>query len=369
MRILVIFTLLLTLTVGSYAKVKVVEAYGEAEIINNDVSSAKLQAIARAKWDALEKAAKVKVKVESLVQNAVLIDEAIKSEVGAVVKSYKVVDEGRDGDVYWNKILAEIVPDKADKAVNLLSKNTSVAVLIPVVFPDKHVEETSSLSERIIQELINKNLEVVDLGASGNAVSVNDIEIAMKKNDFMTLRSLAAQYLSAMLLIGKVETDATVREGKNVGYGVTMPFNIVTGRLSYRLIGDRNGQKVILASGYVSARGQGTNLNDATYRMMDNLNENVSERLIGVVLEKIKGVNNKPVEIILAGNTDMDKILKLKERLQYIAWVLDIQVKDTDKLLVTYPEKTLYLAAAIKNKQQYEVKSFGDYKIVLKSLY
>ncbi len=369
MRILIILTMLLSLTFNSYAKIKTVVGYGEAEIINNDISTAKLQAIARAKWDAMEKAAQVKVKVESLVQNAVLIDEAIKSEVGAVIESYKVIDGGKDGDVYWNKIQAKISTKKASKAVNYLAKNTSVAVLIPVVFPDKHVEETSSLSEHVIQQLINNDLEVVDLGATGTPISINDIEIAMKRNDFMTLRSLASQYLSAMLLIGKVETDATVREGKNVGYGVVMPFNIVTGRLTYRLIGEKNGRKMILASGYVSARGQGTNLNDATYRMMENLNENVSERLIGLVVEKIKGINQKPIEIILAGNTDTDKILKLKERLKYIAWVLDAEVKGTDKILVKYPEKTLYLVAAIKSKQKYEIKKFNDYQIILKPYY
>jgi hypothetical protein len=369
MRILLTLCFVFTLFFNSYATAKTVEAYGEAEIKDNDISTAKLQAIARAKWDAMEKAAKIKVKVETLVQNAILIDEAVKSEIGAVIKSYKIIDEGKDGNVYWNKILAEVVPEKANKAINYLSKNTSVAVLIPVVFPDKHVEETSSLSEYIIQELINKNLEVVDLGSTGNSIAIRDIDTAMKNNDFIMLRNLASKYLSAMLLIGKVETDATVTEGRNVGYGVTMPFNIVTGRLTYRLIGEKDGRKIILASGYVSARGQGTNLNDATYRMMDNLKESVSERLIGIVMEKIKGINNKPIEIILAGNNDMDEILKLKNRLNYIAWVLNTEVKGTDKILVTYPEKTLYLVAAIKSKQKYEIKEFNDYQIILKPYY
>lgn len=363
--LLFLFLPLMTMAAGN----KTVEAFGEAEITGNDISAAKIQALARAKWSAMEKAAGVQVKVESLVQNAVLVDEAIKSEVKGVIKNYSVLDEGKDGSVYWNKIKATIAPAKAVKAMSLVSKNTSVAVMIPVVFPDGRVEETTSLTENIINELINKELEVTDLAASQDSVSVKEIDSAMKRNDFLVMRNLAYKHLSGMILIGKVDTTATAREGKNVGYGVSLPFNIVTGRLTYRLIGDKNGRKVILSSGFVSGRGQGATIEDATYRMMDNLNKNVSSKLIGLVIEKVKGVNSKPIEVILAGNADVNKLMELKQMLQYISWVLDTKALGTDRIMVTYPEKTLYLVTALNSKMKYEIKRFNDYQIVLRDRY
>lgn len=368
-KLIVIFLCLLPLTVFAGNSTKTVEAFGEADIQGNDISSAKIQAVARAKWAAMEKAAGVQIKVESLVQNAVLVDEAIKSEVKGVIKKYSVIDEGKDGDIYWNKIRAIIVPSKALKAMSIVSKNTSVAVMIPVVFPDRHVEETTSLTENIINELINAGLDVVDLAASQDSVSVKEIDNAMKKNDFMVMRNLAYKHLAGVILIGKVDTTATAREGKDVGYGVSLPFNIVTGRMTYRLMGDKNGRKVILSSGFVSGRGQGATIEDATYRMMDKLNRNVSSRLIGLVIEKVKGINSKPVEVVLDGNRDINKLMELKQTLQYISWVLDIKENGLDRLMVTYPEKSLYLVTALNSKGKYEVKSFNNYQIVLKQKY
>jgi hypothetical protein len=365
-----LFILICLLPLVSYAaNKKTVEAFGEAEIKGNDIASAKIQATARAKWAAMEKAAGVKVKVESLVQNAVLVDEAIKSEVGGVVESYKIIDEGKDGNVYWNKIRATIVPQKALKAMSFVAKNTSVAILIPVIFPDGKVEETTSLTENIISQLIENGLEVADLAESGDNVAVRDIEKAMRRNDFMAMRNLAYKHLSGVILIGKVDTIATAREGKNVGYGVSLPFNIVTGQMTYRLIGEKNGRKVILASGHVSGRGQGATVEDATYNMMDNLNKNVSARLIGLVLEKVKGINNKPIEVVLSRNRDINKLLDLKHTLTYISWVLETKEQGMDTIMVKYPEKSLYLATAINSKGKYRVKKFNNYQIIVEENY
>lgn len=57
-----------------FAELKCVDAEGEAVIVNNDVPSAKAEAIARAKWNAIEQAVGVEVKAQSVVQNMTLVD-------------------------------------------------------------------------------------------------------------------------------------------------------------------------------------------------------------------------------------------------------------------------------------------------------
>jgi len=365
-KLFLVLLILLISIVQIYAKT--VTATGEANIVNGDVASAKFQAIARAKWAALEAAAGVQVKVETIVQNSQLIDEAIKNEVKGVVDKYKIIDEGKDGDIYWVKISADISTAEAAKAVSIFAKNTSVAVYIPVIFHDKKVDETTALSEKVINELSAQGLDVVDVASMGTKYSLYEIENALKTNNFGAFRSIAYQFLSGAILIGKVDSTLSAHQGKDIGYGVSLPFNVVTGRLTYRLIGDKDGKKVIVASGYVSGRGQGPTPEDATHNMLENLASNVSNELISTVVEKIKGVNKKTVEIILAGNTDLNKLLELKNDLQYISWVLNVTDKGVDKVLVEYPEKTIYLANAIKNLKKYELKRFDNYKIIIEPI-
>src|SRR6478672_9985499 len=56
------------------AKITCVDADGEALIVNGDTPAAKTEAVARAKWSAIEQTAGVEVKAQSVVQNMALVD-------------------------------------------------------------------------------------------------------------------------------------------------------------------------------------------------------------------------------------------------------------------------------------------------------
>ncbi len=107
---------------AAFAAPVTVTAIGEASIVAGDMSSAKIQAVARAKWAAMEEASGIRVKSDTIVQNAVLVDEAIKNEVTGVIQNYTVTGEEEDGQVYRVMISATIVPEKAKDAVGLLAK-------------------------------------------------------------------------------------------------------------------------------------------------------------------------------------------------------------------------------------------------------
>jgi len=368
MKKILLTLVVMVMAAVSFAAPITVSAIGEADIMNGDKSSAKLQAVARAKWAAMEEASGVRVKSDTIVQNAVLVDEAIKNEVTGVIQKYEVTGEEEDGSVYRVMISATIVPEKARDAVGMMSKNTSISVMIPVVFPDKHVEETNILTETVINELTMQQMEVVDI-VSSDGTSVNMLDQAMRTNNYMAMRNIAAKYLSGTILVGKVETTTTASEGSDVGYGVSLPFNVVTGRLTYRLLTQQGSAIRILASGFLSARGMGASLDDATNQMMGNMNREVSQTLVSIVMEKVKGENSKSIMVQLAGNPSLSDLMELKQMLSYTAWVLEVKERGKDMLTVSYPEKTLYLATAINSKPNYEVQKLTDYQIVLKKLY
>ncbi len=367
-KILLSLVISLFFTMMSYAAAVTVSAVGEADIVNGDKSAAKLQAVARAKWAAIEDASGVRVKADTIVQNAVLVDEAIKSEISSVVQSYKITGEEEDGSIYRVMIKAVIIPEKAQKAMSSVARNTSIAVMIPVVFPDKHVEETNVLTETVINELTSRQLEVVDI-ASANAATTGDLNRAMKTNNYTAMRNIAAKYLSGTILIGKVDTVATAKEGSDIGYGVAIPFNVVTGRLTYRLIIQQGAGTKILASGYLAAKGMGATLEDATNQMMENMNDEVSTNLVSIVMENIKGVNDKVISVQMVGKTNLEDLMELKQLLNYTAWVLEVNDNGADTLTVKYPEKTLYLATAISSRPNYKIVKLSDYKIQVQKLY
>src|SRR3989338_10107362 len=72
---------------------------GEAAILAGDIPSARLEAIARAKWDAMEKAVGVEIRAQTIVQDAAIIDDVVKKKVGGSVRDFKVKAEGKKGDV------------------------------------------------------------------------------------------------------------------------------------------------------------------------------------------------------------------------------------------------------------------------------
>lgn len=347
-----------------YAQPVKVSAVGEADITGGDTASARTVAIARAKWTALEEAAGVKVKSDAILQNAVLVDEAIKTEVQGVIKSFNITGEEKDGSIYRVQISAMVEKSKVENAVGIVSKNTTVSVMLPVVFPNGRVEESSALSENVINELTARNMEVVDM-ASGNGFGVKELEKAMKSNDYLALRNAAFKNLSNTILIGKVETTATAQQGTDIGYGVSLPFNVVTGRLTYRLVTEKYGNRVILASGYIPVRGQGTTIEDATFRMTENLRDTVANTLVGIVMEKMQGANSRMVTVRLMGRTDIDKLMQLKQMLTYTSWVLEVKDQGVDALAVTYPEKSLYLATSINGRGGFKVEKFSDYEIIV----
>lgn len=363
-KILLILSVFLMASLAM-AEVVTVSAVGEADIMNGDTATAKLQAVARAKWAALEQASGVKVKSQTIVQNAVLVDEAIKSDVSGVIQDYKVTGEEQDGKVYRVMVNATVVPEKAKLAVGSVARNTSVSVMIPVVFPDRHVEESNVLTETVINQLTSNDMEVTDM-ASADMANVADIDRAIKNNNYNDMRKEAAMRLSGTVLIGKVDTTATATQGTDIGYGVSLPFNVVTGRLTYRLITQQGSGTKILASGYLSARGMGASLNTATNQMMQNLNDQVSTKLVSIVLENIKGQNSRLVKVKLVGNTTLDDLMALKQVLTYTAWVLDVQDNGKDTLTVKYPEKSLYLATSISSRPVYTVTKLDDYTIEVK---
>jgi len=350
---------------------KCVNTEAEAAIINNDIPSAKLEAIARAKWSAIEQVVGTEIKAQSFVQNFTLVEDVIKTKAGGIVKSYKVIDQKNTADSVNVKINACVEPSSAREAISQLGLNNSIAIFIPARKPGRsgdEFEETNILSETLIGKLTEQSYTVVDV-APTNALTASVIENAVRSGNSMTVRSMMYKFLSNLIIIGKVDYTISTKKGENIGYGLSMPFNNVTVRLNYRIISKNNktGNMEILSTGVEQAKGLANNVEDAAAEAMKELAQNLTPTILDKVSQYIKG-NTKKVAVKVKGVDDIDKVLEVKQMLQSIVWVSSVEEKQMGDFVVSYPENTLYLANSIKQKGNLKIVNFSPYSLTLEYL-
>jgi hypothetical protein len=327
-----------------------------------------MEAIARAKWAAIEQVVGTEIKAQSFVQNFTLVEDVIKTKAGGVVKSYKVIDQKNTPDAVNVKINVCVEAAGAREAVSELGLNNSIAIFIPARKPGRsgdEFEETNILSETLIGKLTEQSYKVVDV-APTNALDAKTIENAVKSGNSMTVRSMMYKFLSNLIIIGKVDYTISTKKGEDIGYGVSMPFNNVTVRLNYRIIAKNNktGNMEILSTGVEQAKGLANNVEDAAANAMKELADNLTPAILDKVGQYIKG-NTKKVSIKVNGVTDVNTVLAVKQMLQSIIWVSEVEEKQMGDFIVSYPENTLYLANSINQKGNLKVVNFSPYSLVL----
>ena len=347
---------------------KCVNTEAEAAIINNDIPSAKLEAIARAKWSAIEQVAGTEIKAQSFVQNFTLVEDVIKTKAGGVIKSYKVLDQKNTADSVNVKINACVERASAKDAVSQLGLNNSIAIFIPARKPGRsgdEFEENNILSESLIGNLTSQGYTVVDVAPS-NVIDAKAIESAVRSGNSLSVRSILYKFLSNLMIIGKVDYTISTKKGENIGYGLSMPFNNVTVRLNYRIMAKNNktGNMEILTTGIEQAKGLANNVEDAAAGAMQELAENLTPAILDKVGQYIKG-NTKKVIVKVNGVNDVDTVIAVKAILQSIVWVSEVEEKQMGDFIVSYPENTLYLANSINQKGTLKVVNFTPYSLVL----
>lgn len=369
----IFFLLCLTFVIGfgtsnALSAEKCVNSEAEAALINNDIPSAKLEAIARAKWSAIEQVVGTEIKAQSFVQNFTLVEDVIKTKAGGVVKSYSVTDQINSRDNVKIKIRACVEPTGAKEAVSQLALNNSIAVFIPARKPGRSggkFEETNILSETLIGKITEQNYTVVDVAPTGT-IEAREIENAMKSGNTLTVRSMMYKFLSNLAIIGKIDYTISTRKGEDIGYGLSMPFNNVTVRLTYRIIAKNNktGNVEILTAGTEQAKGLANNVEDAAAEAMKEMAQNLTPAILDKIAIYIKG-NTKKVTVRVNGITDVDTVLEVKGLLQSIVWVSEVAEKQMGDFIVSYPENTLYLANSIKQKGNFKIVNFSPYSLTL----
>lgn len=349
----VAFSILFLSSVPASAKPVCVEVDGESAIVGNDIPSAKVEAINRAKWAAVEQIAGVDLKSRTIVQDSELLEDFITTQARGVIRSHRLIREqrGADGTIKV-RISACVEPSQAREAVAPLAINSTVAVFIPsrrIGGREARYDDTNQFSESMNNALIQRGFTVRDL-AEGAGVKAADIEKTMKSGEFVAMRSIAYRYKTNTILIGRIEPVLSTSKGEDVGYGISMPFNKVTARLSWRLLTrDGRGELVILGAGTEEAAGLANAAEDAQAAAMKNLSEKFVPVIMDKVNKRIKDLANK-VTVRFDGIKTPEQTFAAKEMLQKLTWVSDVTEIGIGEFHVTFPENPLYLANGLSQR-------------------
>ena len=367
---LLLLSLLVLNAIPAFCQEKCVNIQGEALIINSDIPSAKMEALARAKWAAIEQVVGTAINAQSFVQNFVLVEDVMKTQVAGVVKSYDVLSQENTNDNVTVKIKACVEPTKAEQAVSSLALNNSVALFIPARKPrasrgvDEY-EETNILSETLIDRIIGQGYTVTDV-APTQTIDASEIEKAVKSGSTLAVRSMMYKFLSNIIIIGSIDYAISTKKGEDIGYGIAMPFNNVTVRLNYRIVAKNNktGNMEILTSGVEQGNGLAGNVEDATANGLSSLTEKITPKILDKLAQFTQS-NIKSIRVKVEGVTDSDTNMDIKSILQGLVWVTGVEETGMGEFTVKYPENTLYLANSIKQKGNFTVSNFSPYSLTV----
>ncbi len=338
-----------------------VEATGDAIVVNDDIASAKAIAISRAKWQAIEIVSPTKIKIDTIINNSHLADEAVKAELSATINSFNIISEEIKDNRYIVKIEAYVSPHMAEEISNSLMPNASLCVMVAGVEPsNKMLSFNNAFSMAIIDYLQEKSFDI-DIIDYKNIKSA-DYNKAFTSTTYSNIKNIIKNKSCKNLLLGKLSVSDM---GSDVGYG-QVSFKLVSGDVTWKLISIEGNNITQLKSGSFSGRGQGATMDDAVVNLYKNMASSTAIKLSSQVAEAILGDNYKSIRVVLLEHISIDDLGILKNYLKNIPFVLEVREQGGNSFIVNYPEKTYYLAVFLERDKKYKVVKLSDNELIIR---
>ena len=360
MKFLYGFLLILSMAGAAEPRCVPSKGKGEAAIVNGDIPAAKAEALARAKWDAIDQALGTKTRVESVMENFEMLDEVIVNDVQGFVTEVKVLEETVYQDAVVTAVEGCVYPDKAEKVLSAISLETALALM--VVFEDAPdaSDENNPFQAEISQQLLDEGYTVLDSG--GERLESREMERILLGKSYTALREIMRQNFSGAAIVGKVTKTVPTKAGDSVGYGVSSPFYVVTSRFSYNIVVNEDGQMKKMASKTVKARGRAADLPEAVQKSYVALGDKAGEDIVAT-LSDLRANKEKTVILTVEGVRKPEQGFAVRERLQKIPFVGSVEIKSLGKYRIRYTGRTEHLAQEIDQLDSMELLKFSPARI------
>ena len=354
---LILFLLLTLIPLQAFA----ITSYGEgsAKIKNGDKDSAEAIALNYAKLEAIENVSNINIKSDALVKNSKLVDETIKKEFSGEIKEFKILEViNRDGFITV-KIKAEIDYNNLSEIKNV-KKTNGDSVFLAVYTKEKNGKYTSNniVTTAIQNEFENKNIEVNKYPIT-EKITKNIIDSIMSNNYIkMSKDFINTKYSN--IVIGIIDYKLMTTDG---GYGDTK-FIVANGNFTWNLFSKENNTFKLTNSSNMLKRGMGATDSVATMCFNKNVAKS-SFKIVSDISESIFNSQQKTIKISFGNKFSFDDLMELKKVLQNIPFLVNVNLKDNEFLLVDYGEKPYYLGIFLEDTKKYVVKEIKNNELVI----
>ena len=334
-------------------------AEGFAPIVNNDLAQARDEAIADAQRKALEQVSGVWIDAETITKNRMLFDELVRTKTRGVVQNTNVLEAGRTQDGEFRVKLEAWVKaaDVQERLPDLVSE-LSLVVLVPEQNGGQ-VQAQPVVENEIVTKLAEANYRVLD-PAQLQRIAQRDQLAARLRGDERTVRELGLRFLANLIIVG----EATAQPSQN-----TQGIVSAHARVTARVLEAETGR--IIPGGNVSlaqVRGFAQNPGTAGERALGNAAGPTAERILQALDAYFKRKERR-VEVRIKGLPSLDEYRAAKAFFEKLRWVSGAAEggysRDESLIVLTYPEKILYLAARIREEKRYRLLEFDRNRILV----
>lgn len=274
---------------------------GMATIHNKRVDIARDKAIDQAQRNAVERAAGVMISSHTEVENFQVKMDRILSESKGFINSYKILKEGRSGDLYQVTIEANVGTGRLKdrmKAVHLIIARKSKPRVM-IIFSEQ--AQKDAIAEAVMARyFMAQGFQLID----GGSVKSNREKKVLRSPTIENrqMADVAQRYGAEVLILGRVE--ATGRSFK-MGEVEVQSSDIA---VSVKVVNGDTGE--ILATGSKTGRGE---LKTATEEAATEL----AKQMKGEILERWSSelTNAVMVKVIVSGLNTFQDLSNFKEKL------------------------------------------------------
>ncbi len=293
---------------GEKEVTEVVQAEGLAAILNNDLLDAKKRALGEAQRNAVEMTVGVYVNAATRVEKALMVDQQILSKTNGYIKKYKILKEGREGDLYKIRIEALVKIEAVNKDLNLLGlmvtpSPTTSNLRIGIVIKD-HVDgvpgnegiSAIALSDKLLN-LQYKIIAINEIAAAEKNLKADDL-----LNNLDQQKKVGEMTKADVIITGNALSSFNTDQGLGglVSYRATISFKVVQIK-----------QAALIYSNSFSSGGVSTTREAASREALKRAAAIAAEDLVRVLDQRLKTFNLISVSVKnVASLNQLDAVVK-----------------------------------------------------------
>jgi hypothetical protein len=335
----------LILTVSTMAEDLVVVAQGEA---SGTGLNAKDKSIENALRNAVEKGFGVYIDSTTLTENAALISDQIVAETRGFVRSYDVLEERKENDLYITKVRAVVSLDKVweSDSLNLLLNRMGAPRFI--ILSNEYIEgeppNGHPARQKMTEVLVNRGFQLIDSPKARSWTGSEKDELA---GNFKKAIDMAEDVNAEIIVFLKARTKF---EKQSILYGKDMIY--FNGICEAKVI-QTDSAAIISAAVGKAIRGA-ENPAEAIHDAFSFSSLNASGELIrGILAAWAKFLNmGRPIEVVIK-NISVTQLLKIVESFKSLEGVNEVSQRKfserTAYLEIKSKQKSMYLAESIEN--------------------